>query len=167
MLLGTPLQTSYVTACIDRAWEVLGKKFGVTAFFRDGPRAVEWDTGETMTLRMAHAWIGSTWLEIIEPVDGAVEVYRDWLANGRFELRFHHVGIRIPDLVTWDRTLAEIEAAGHRTIFSITKNRSQKVCYVDTAQELGHYIEYLYIPDAGQSTMAKLPQNIPGFAAVF
>ncbi len=167
MLLGIPLQTAYVTTDIDRACDLLGEKYGVTQFLRQGTLTIHNDAGEAMVLGLAHAWIGSTWLEIIQPVAGAVEVYSDWLPKEGFGLRFHHVGIRLADLETWDRTMAEARAGGQRIVFSITKGAPSRVFYIDTAAELGHYVEYLYFPDAANSTMAKMPQNIPGFQVVY
>ena len=71
MLLGPVLQTAYTTRDIDRACAQMGERYGVHQFLRAGPVDVETDAGETMTLKLAHAWLGPTWLEIIQPLGGA------------------------------------------------------------------------------------------------
>lgn len=168
MLLGVPLQTAYVTTDIARACTMLGDKYGMTQFLRYGPATFPTDAGESMTLNLAHGWLGSTWFEIIEPVAGAVAIYRDWLPADGFGLRFHHIGIRLPDLDTWDRTKKSAEKTGHPVVFTMTsKDLPSRVFYIDTVKDLGHYIEYLYFSDVAKSTLPKIPQNIKGFEAVY
>jgi hypothetical protein len=166
MLLGEPLQTAYVTNDMDRAVGVLARQFGVTQFLRRGPVDLQTDAGETMTLALAHAWVGPTWLEIIQPLDGDVGIYRDWLPARDFALRFHHIGIRLPDEAIFDRTRREATQAGHRIAFAMTSpGLPSNVFYVDTARTLGHYIEYIHIPDVSRSTISQMPRNRLGFAA--
>jgi hypothetical protein len=141
----------------------LREKYGIGQFFRAGPNVIETDAGESMTLKLAHAWVGDTWYEIVEPVAGAVSVYTDWLPSGNAPLRFHHAGIRLRDVAAWDRMVRESEAAGYRMVLSLTKNRAQKYGFLDTMAELGHFVEYLYIPDPRQTAfMPNMPQNIAG-----
>jgi hypothetical protein len=33
--------------------------------------------------------------------------------------------------------------------------------YLDAREELGHYLEYLYFPDADMLKMTHMPQNMP------
>ena len=159
MLLGTPLQTAYVTSDMDRACAMLGSRFGVSQFLRIARAEVTSDAGEEMVLALAHAWVGDVWLEIIQPLDGAVSIYRDFLPDEGFAMRFHHIGIRVHDLAARDRIMAEISDAGLRITFSITRGPPSEVFYVDTVAELGHYTEYLYFPDLAQSTMVRMPHN--------
>ena len=166
MLLGPVVQTAYVTRDIDRACAHLHEKYGISKFFRAGPNVIETDTGATMTLKLAHGWVGNTWYEIVQPIAGAATVYTDWLPTGSAPLRFHHVGIRLSNVAAWDEMVRESEAAGHRMVLTLTKNRTQRYGFLDTMAELGHFVEYLYIPDANQTSfLPHMPQNIAGMAS--
>ena len=62
--------------------------------------------------------------------------------------------------------LSDACAAGYRTVLTLTKNREQKYGFLDTMSELGHYLEYIYIPDPDQTAfMPLMPQNIAGAAS--
>ena len=163
MLLGPVLQLAYVTNDIDGACAHLGARYGLHKFLRSGPNTLETDAGALLTLKLAHAWLGPTWYEVIQPMDEAPPFLRDWVPAGGPALRLHHIGIRLPDLAAWERMLRGVEAAGYRVPLMLTKNRAQKYCYVDMTAELGHYVEYLFVPDPMQSMMANIPQNIEGF----
>jgi hypothetical protein len=166
MLLGIPLQIAYATNDMDGACALFRDKYGVTQFYRPGPLDITNDAGEHMGIEATHAWLGTTWLEIIQPLSGAVDVYRDWLPATGFALRHHHIGFQIPDPQAWDDMSARVDKGGYRKVFSITGNiGGSRIMYIDTAKELGHYVEYLYFPDVANSTLAKMPQNIPGAAS--
>ena len=155
MLLNTAFQIAYVTSDLDRACAMVDEKFGVRRLVRQDRVTIGTDQGP-MVLGLAHGWLGPTWLEIIEPVEGAVAVYRDWLAQGA-TFRFHHIGIRAPDPEAYDQAMGEALAAGHSLSFKID-NPLFQAFYVDTTRELGHYIEYLHFTDT--SFMAAIPQNV-------
>jgi len=162
MLLGIPLQTAYVTTDLDRACALLGEKYGVTRYLKVPPFEFPLDAGGGIRATMAHAWVGSTWLEIIQPLGGDDAVYADHLPAQGFGLRFHHLAMRVADLESWERTLAEADASGCAEIFRLT-SPTVRLGYFDTLADLGHYMEYFFFPDPSQSTMARMPQNIPGF----
>lgn len=161
MLLGPYLQTAYVTRDIDRACAHLAERYGLRDFLRLGPNVIETDDGETMVLKLAHAWLGSTWFEIIQPIEGAIALYSSGLPDDDAPLRVHHVGIRLPDLTAWDAMMKRAEQLGLRLVLSLTRNRVNKYVVFDTYAELGHHIEYLYIPDESQSMMSDMPRNDP------
>ena len=47
-----------------------------------------------MVLKVAFAQVGKLQYELIEPVSGAVDIYRDGLAGGE-AMRLHHVAMRV------------------------------------------------------------------------
>jgi hypothetical protein len=167
MLLGHALQHAYVTSDLDAACELMARRFGVSRFYRPETNIVPLDDGRTMTVRFAHAWIGSIWLELIQPIEGAVAIYRDWLPPGDgFAMRFHHLGVRIATNAEIETVVAEAEDRGFPVVLSLGRTGS-KIRYIDTADALGHYIEYLYFADPAQSVMPLIPQNIPGFEVAY
>jgi len=161
MLLGTPLQQAYVTNDMDRACVMLGDKFGISQYMRMDNYPMYADSGDEMVISMAHCWVGSVWVEVIQPVGGAVDFYRSVLPAEGFGVRFHHVAIRTPTLAAWEEMLAGNKAKGQKLIFT-SKNAQAYVAYFDTTEDLGHYVEYLHFPDPLGSMMSTMPQNIPG-----
>jgi hypothetical protein len=83
MLIGRAFQIAYVATNLDRACKMMAERYGVRRFLRQDEVRLQIDPGGEMILNLANAWLGSTWLEIIEPVGGAVAIYRDWLAGGQ------------------------------------------------------------------------------------
>ena len=60
----------------------------------------------------------------------------------------------------------DVDRSGKRIAFHLT-HLNTKALYLDTADELGHYMEYLYVMDAPNSWLTKIPQNIPGYQMTF
>jgi hypothetical protein len=163
MILGDVLQHAYVTTNVDEACQVLARQYGITKFYRPDVQQMTLDDGRQLTVHNAHAFVGSNWLEIIQPIAGDVALYRDWLpSGGGFALRFHHTGIRIPSEADLEAKLAEAKASGLNIVLSISVG-DIKVRYIDTSKALGHYIECLYFPDLAKSPIPLIPQNIAGF----
>ena len=156
MLLRSPMQVAYVTRDVGRACATLGQKYGVRQFLRQEAVTLETEGGRSMTLSLAHAWIGPTWLEVIEPVDGEVAIYRDWLPRG-VDIRLHHLGVKLADDREAAQFLDEAAEAGHSLALKIV-NPKMKAYYLDTAAELGHYLEYLLL-HPGETMMSSMPQN--------
>ena len=157
MLLGIPFQTAYVTTSLDQACTMLAEKCGVRRLLRQDEVTIETDKGP-MLLGLAHGWVGPTWLEVIQPIDGAVATYRDWLSGGA-AFRFHHIGVRAPDGPAYQRALQEATTAGYPISFRID-NAAFQAFYADTTKDLGHYVEYLHFLDT--SFFKALPQNVEG-----
>jgi hypothetical protein len=161
MILGQPLQQAYVTTDIDEACRVWERRFGVSQFLRPARQTMTLDDGRVLTLHNAHARIGSTWLELIQPIDGEIGLYRDgWLPASGFGMTFHHMGVVLDQTIDLDATLAEAKDNGIGTVLSINV-QGYRACYIDTVPTLGHYVEYLYFPGQGLAQMLdRIPQNL-------
>lgn len=95
-----------------------------------------------MHCRLAFVWVGDVQYELIEPVAGAVEFYRDALP-GDDALRFHHLCMRVAD---WDAFRAGLDEARHPVVIE-GEAGPLKFLYVDARPELGHFLEYTYMPE--------------------
>ena len=157
MLLGIPFQTAYVTTSIDLAATMLAEKLGVRRLRRQDDVTIDTDKGP-MLLGLAHGWVGPTWLEIIQPIDGAVATYRDWLSDGA-AFRFHHIGVRAPDEAAYRQAMEAATAADYPISFRVD-NPAFRAFYADTTKDLGHYVEYLQFLDT--SFFKAIPQNVDG-----
>jgi hypothetical protein len=131
-------QNAYVTRDINAALVNLRTLHNFQNIFQfETPVELQTPAGNgTALLKMALAWVGRLQYELIEPVSGLVDIYRDGLpASG---MRLHHIAMRTKD---WDATLAEI----HRQKLSIVLQGEvpgARFLYVDARKTLGHYLEY-------------------------
>jgi hypothetical protein len=145
------LQLGYVTKDLERATSFFEKKIGaagfslaeheLTADFRGRQRS--------FAMRVALARVGDRQIEIIQPLSGAVEFYREGVDFDRSIVSFHHVGLAIEGpLATWDTMVEEVRSSGDEftLIFASDENPDFRVrfAYVDTRAHYGHFTEYLW-----------------------
>jgi hypothetical protein len=93
---------------------------------------------DEMVLKVAFAQVGKLQYELIEPVAGAVDIYRDGLAPGE-AMRLHHIAMRVDDLAA---ARAASEGQGRQTVLA-GESRGVRFIYVDARDALGHYLEYV------------------------
>jgi hypothetical protein len=144
VFLENPYQVSYVTADLDVGIAAFREQFGVGEFKRlggDGPGTPVWTpqgTGE-MVVKTAVAKIGRLILEIMQPVSGLVDMYRDFLIPGQ-PLRLHHIAVLTDDI---DKVREASERAGRPVVMAIDF-AGGRLIYVDARATLGHYLEYVW-----------------------
>jgi len=149
MLLENQWQNGYVTADLDLAIATLKEQYGLQKFKvlsrGEGPGApVRTPQGEgNLVVKAGVAILGRLTIEIIEPVSGPVEFYREFLVPG-LPLRLHHLGLYTDDI---DKVCAESERLG-RPVVMEGRYDGGGYAYVDARATLGHYLEYVWpIPD--------------------
>jgi hypothetical protein len=137
-------QNAYVTHDIDRAADWFTRRFGVEDYLRyDSDMTVETPQGtEPLQLRVAMVWSGHLQLEVIQPLGGCVEFYRDFLPRDRadFVPRFHHVAVRR------DRPEGMREEFVRRDMPFVLEGEVPGLVfgYADARVACGHYIEYCW-----------------------
>ena len=144
MYLERHYQNAYVTPDIDRAIEMLRAQYGVTDVLRIEATTEVWTPRGSgpATNKMAFAWINNLQYELIEPVSGPVDIYREAVLPDQL-MRFHHVAMRIMD---WDPFKAEIDRLKRPIAYAGEAQHGLKFLYVDARDTLGHYLEYVYAP---------------------
>ncbi|NGY03953.1 VOC family protein [Solimonas terrae] len=150
MLLENHYQNAYVTPDIEQALTIFRRRYGVAdAKYFQAETEVWTPYGSGIAVnRIAFIWIGDLQYELIEPVSGPVDLYRDALpVRG---LRFHHVCMRSFD---WDATLAEVERQGLPVVYRGGTASGLKFIYADARDTLGHYLEFTSVPDAVWTAM--------------
>lgn len=140
-LLDGHFQNAYVTRDLDRTVEMLKVKYGLENIMRFEPEmVVTTPHGEgPAALRVALSWVGDRQIEIIQPVSGLVDLYRDHLPDDD-SMRLHHIGMRTHD---YDGVRAAI-AAQKRSVVLEAAMEGVKFAYVDARDTLGHYLEYVW-----------------------
>jgi hypothetical protein len=152
-------QVAYVTTDFDRALEVFGEVHRAKRFLE--LRGMRYPTGPG---REAHcniglAYVGATELEIIEPLSGDVQIYRDFLAPDAFAIRFHHLSRFLETQGDFERQLALFERMGKQ--FPIRGEISEigSYFYADFRAELGHYVECITFTEKGREWVRSIPRN--------
>jgi hypothetical protein len=145
------LQLGYVTKDLERATLFFEKKLGATGFSLAEHELTADFSGRqrSFAMRVALARVGDRQVEIIQPLSGAVEFYRDGIDFDRCIVTLHHVGLAIEGpIAAWDKMVEDVRASGDdfTLIFASDENRDFRVrfAYVDTRAHYGHFTEYLW-----------------------
>jgi hypothetical protein len=145
-------QVCYVTPDLDRGVKELRELLGVEnatevpvdgATFKKRGVEVEWEPRVAMGAR------GGMIVELIEPVSGEVDFYREALPSDDGALGFHHLAMLVPlGDEAWssvERLLDKHDLAFEYTILIPDRAR---LAYVDTREMLGHWIELCQLEKA-------------------
>jgi catechol 2,3-dioxygenase-like lactoylglutathione lyase family enzyme len=156
-LLRDVIQLAYVTDDIDAAvaWfeGTLGTSGCHTRYKSSlgGIAHVDGELVDEWVIDVALVNAGPTNLEIIQPVSGAVDLYRGAIRPGA-PATFHHIGVRVDD---FDEATALIEEAGRRWELH-GDNGAIRFGYVDLSAELGHHLEVMQLTPGFEAYLAKL-----------
>lgn len=143
----------YVTNDMDRAVEILGRRYGLTRVsFIEGPMP------QGGQIRVAFAWAGGQIYEIIQASGPGTEFYNEMLPQGEFAIRFHHLGFTVHDQEGWQQLEQELGEDGWPIAHSTLAHNFIDAYYVK-APELGHYVEYVRPFQAGIDFYASVPVN--------
>lgn len=142
-------QMAYVTNDLDRALPIMRDRYGLaaTTVFSPAPG---------LPMRIALAWSGQTMYEVIDATGMGIDIYDKALPTD-FAIRFHHIGVEVPDDAGWERLQQAIAAGSHPVDFS-GDNEVARFAYVH-APELGHYVEYVQLHEQGRAFFASVAAN--------
>ena len=143
MTLENHYQNAYITADLDEALAMFRTQYGFDGFKRlEVSYELRTPTTRGMaTVKMALGWIGNLQYELIQPVAGLVDVYREGLPD-RYPLRFHHVCMRIHD---WPEFRAGLDRDKRPVVMEGGTPGHLQFVYVDARDSLGHYLEYCWM----------------------
>lgn len=145
-------QTAYVVRDLDAAIDLFKANYGMGEFTRLPIPAM--DGGAS--IRVALAWNAGHQIELIEAKGPGLELYTDWMIDGR-DIRHHHFGYFIHSDEEWAALEAKLKAEGKPHVFAGDGGICQFI-YVD-APELGHYLEYVYLNAEGKTLFANVAVN--------
>ena len=150
-------QIAYVTNDLERAVRCSRRS-------RVSPRSPPSTTSRSSTpdggnavINVGLAYVGDVQLEIIEPVEGAVDLYRSWLPEG-FAVRHHHFCSLLDSVEELQQVRADYVAHGYAIALDASLGGSQ-IFYADTTALLDHYQEYAWVDEDSIAFMATLPRN--------
>ena len=143
MLEGRHYQNAYITRDIDKAIGEFRTRAGVKDVMTyEGPVEVSTPAGRgTAVSKLAFIWVDNLQYELIQPVSGLVDVYRDALPLDD-SLKFHHVCMRVDD---WDEFRAKVDQQRYPVVLEGSSGDQLKFLYLDGREFLGHYLEYVWM----------------------
>ncbi len=151
-LLANVWQVCYVTPDLERGMKELRDLFRIEnatevpverATFMKGGEQVEWKPRVAMGAR------GGLIVELIEPVSGEVDFYRQALPKDGGVLGFHHLAMLVPlGDEAWDSVEELLGDHGLSFEYTILIPDRARLAYVDTRAQLGHWIELCQLEKA-------------------
>lgn len=149
--MGGFYQFGYVTRDLDAATALLRDRYGVACYRRARPS--DW-------METAHAWTGTSMIEVIAPGEGAPALYLDYLPSEAGTVRLHHLGRRIDSVEDWAVLEDAIRASGLDMPFGgAAMGGDLRFAYVDTRADLGIYSEYVCLTGAAAALYDDIPHN--------
>ncbi len=147
-------QAAYVTSDLDRAIKLFEERYSVNEFLE--MRDVE--LGALGTLDIAMAYLGDTMIEIIAPGKDAAAMFRgDHLDFDKRALEFHHVAVVLDSKEEFEAAKADALSSGLK-IVAEADHEVLDFFYVDTTEDLGHYVEYMFLHDVGKAVFGTIPR---------
>jgi len=142
MLEGRHYQNAYVTRDIGKAVETFRVRAGVQdARIFEAPVEVQTPAGRGMAVsKLSFIWINDLQYELIEPVSGLVDIYRDALPADD-SLKFHHICMRVDD---WPEFRGRVERQRFPVVLE-GGSAQLRFLYLDAREFLGHYLEYVWM----------------------
>lgn len=150
-------QYAYVCEDMERASAEFKSRFGTGDFdlkpgltvndvVVDGTPVSGW------TIDVATVNVADRNIELIKPVAGAVDIYRNAIRPGHLAT-FHHVGVEVADM---DQVSEAVTSSGRS--FAILGHMPGfcRFAYLDMRDELGHFVEYVELEEQGKAHFAAL-----------
>jgi Glyoxalase/Bleomycin resistance protein/Dioxygenase superfamily len=159
----TPLpgfyQIGYVTTDFDRAMKSFRDSHGVKEFLELRDIRYPSAAGREAHCHVGMAYLGGMQIEVIQPIDGDVGIYRDALPAQGYALRFHHVSRMVDSEEEFNRLLETYRKEG-RGLPIVGEAPNTRFFYADFRPEFGHYVEYIhYTPEGLADERATVPRN--------
>jgi catechol 2,3-dioxygenase-like lactoylglutathione lyase family enzyme len=150
-------QLAYVTRDIAAAQAFFGETMGLARFL--AMRDIRYPTrdGREAHCHIALAYLGATEIEIIEPIDGDVQHYRDFLPDAPAVVRFHHTCRLFGSEAELERQVAIYRAMGRS--FPIDASfAGSRYFYCDFTADLGHYVEGIFMDESRREWLQSIPK---------
>jgi hypothetical protein len=123
------------------------QRFGVTDVLQTEAATEVWtpDGSGTSVSKLAFIWVDNLQYELIEPVSGPSDLYSAAVSPDQL-MKFHHIAMRVSG--DWEAFRAGLDRDRRKIVIEGATPSGLKFCYVDARDTLGHYLEYVWAPEA-------------------
>jgi len=143
--LADAYQLAYVTSDLARAIRLFKSRLTVDDFLTVTLHLNLTTPAARASINVGVAWVGDLQIELIEPVSGAIQIYRDAIPSDPAAVAFHHLAMRVSgDLPRWNDARAGI--ADDRIAIEGGSD-GMRFAYVDERSTLGHFLEYVWMSE--------------------
>lgn len=154
------IQIGYVAEDLEQAAAWFERHLGARGFDHFGTTTlhdavVDGEVADEWSIEVVGTMLGDINVEIIRPVGGAVDMYRDALVPGA-AATLHHYALQVD---SWDEAEASRESLGLQWK---TRGYTPGVCdfgYLDLRPVLGHYVEFLRLDPETIAAIADLKRK--------
>ena len=151
-------QVGYVTTDFDRALAQFGETHNIRRFYEMRDAHYETGPGREAVCHVGLAYSGATEFEVIAPLSGDVQLYRDFLPASGFAIRFHHLSRMFPDDAAFDAQVEQHQRAGRALPILGGMGNVGRYFYADYRRELGHYLEGIVFGPDGKELLEAIPR---------
>lgn len=152
-------QVAYVTRDIARAQAQFADTHGIPRFLEMWDARYPTGPGREAHCHISLAYVGATEIEIIQPLDGDIEIYTEGLPDADGPLvRFHHLCRRFKSRQEFDAELARLQARGLPLPIRGDVEGVGSYYYCDMRATLGHCIEGIFFDDKAADWLASIPR---------
>lgn len=151
---GEAFQLAYLSADRGEGTAALSDSLGLSGWI-EFEAELEIDAehgGGGAAVAVAFARWGRVVVEVLEPVGGSVEIFRERLAADGGPV-MHHVGVRVADL---GAARARAAAAGAPCVLSGRFEDQLRFAFIDATASTGHHLELVEFSPAGWELMAGI-----------
>lgn len=140
-------QIGYVTRDLDYTIDRLKRIFDYAPIERRDAAELEIEREGSAVVNVARAAVGGATIKIIEPVKGAVDIWRDRLPAPGDLMGHHHLTLTVNTRRHFE-DLLRAHRDGGRNVVLVGRNPGlAEFAYVDVVADLGHFLE-LVLPAA-------------------
>jgi hypothetical protein len=153
-------QVAYVTNDFQRALKQFGDTHRIAEFMQLPKMTYATGPGRAAVCNIALAYAGAIEIEVIEPLEGDVQLYRDYLPkDGKFAVRHHHLSQLFDSREALERQIEAHKAKGRAVpIEGSAAGGATQYFYADYRAELGHYMEGIYYAPEARAFLASIPR---------
>lgn len=151
-------QFAYVTTDMERAQSDVRATHGIGGFLDLTDMRYQTGLDREAHCHVALAYAGAMEIELIQPLDGDVAIYRDVLPEAGYGLRFHHVARLFETDAEFDATFAAYQAQGRSFPILGSAPGTARYFYCDMRADLGHYIEGIVFTPEAREWLASIPR---------
>lgn len=151
-------QVAYVTEDIERAQRQFQATHGIPQFHELRDIHYQTNGGREAHCHVSLAYVGATEIELIQPIDGDVQLYRDFLPRDGSAVRFHHLCKMFDSDEAYDRQIEAFTQMGKSFPINGKAPGIGRYFYCDFRAELGHYIEGIVFEPDARPWLSSIPR---------